>query len=371
MSSEPIYVTKPSLPPLSEFLPYLEQVWENRILTNNGPFHQSLENELAKFLGVKEVSLFNNGMSALVTAIHSLNLTGEVITTPFSFVATTHALALNNLKPVFVDIDPHTLNIDPLKIEAAITSKTSAILAVHCYGNPCDVEKIETIAKKHKLKVIYDAAHAFAVNLNGKSILNYGDLSILSFHATKVFNTFEGGATISHDSNTKKKIDLLKNFGIENETTVSLIGSNGKISEVNCCMGLLQLKYIEQYINSRKETDEAYRDGLKSVRGIRCLSTPAATKPNFAYFPILVSNDYPLSRDLLNEKLKEHNIYSRRYFYPLISNFPTYNDLPSSKPSNLIEANKAADQILCLPIYPGLSFEDQHRIISIIQEYAQ
>jgi dTDP-4-amino-4,6-dideoxygalactose transaminase len=357
----PIYVTQPSLPPLEEFIPYLEQIWENKWLTNGGPFHQELEQALCDYLGVKHLALFTNGTIALVTALQALHVTGEVITTPYSFVATTHSLLWNGIKPVFVDIDPVTLNLDPDKIEAAITPQTTAIMPVHCYGHPCDVERIQKIADKHGLKIIYDAAHAFGVQCHDGSVLNHGDLSVLSFHATKVFNTFEGGAIVCHDEKMKQHIDYLKNFGFEDEVTVLAPGINGKMSEFNAALGLLQLKYIDQALFQRKTIDAAYRERLKGVKGIHCLNNVSEKVANYAYFPIMVEVDYPLSRDDLYQKLKDIGIHPRRYFYPLISDFPMYRGLPSAHRDNLPASTAAALQVLCLPIYPDLD-------ISVIDE---
>lgn len=365
---KPIYVTQPFLPPLEEFQPYLEKIWESKWLTNSGPFHQEFEKNLTDYLGVEHLALFANGTLALVTALQALRITGEVITTPFSFVATAHSLLWNGIKPVFVDIDPETFNLDPEKIEAAITPHTTAILPVHVYGKPCDVEKIQKIADTYGLKVIYDAAHAFGVSYKDESILKHGDLSTLSFHATKVFNTFEGGAIICPDAKTKKRIDDLKNFGFADEVTVVATGINAKMNEMQAAFGLLQLKHINKVIERRHEIDTLYREQLSSIMGIFCLPFPVNTIYNYAYFPILIEKEYPLSRDELNEKLRQHNIYTRRYFYPLISDFPMYRGLPSSAQSNLPIARKAADQVLCLPIYPALENESIERIISIVKE---
>ena len=359
--SKPIYVTQPFLPPLEEFMPYLEKIWDNKILTNGGPFHQQLEQALCEYLGVAHISLFTNGTIALVTALQALRITGEVITTPYSFVATSHSLLWNGIKPVFVDIDPNTLNLDPAKIEAAITPHTTAIMPVHCYGHPCDVDAIQKIADNYNLKVIYDAAHAFGVECHCGSVLNHGDLSVLSFHATKVFNTFEGGAIICPDAKTKLRIDQLKNFGHVGELNVVAPGINGKMSEFNAALGLLQLKYIDEVHDRRKVIDLAYREQLKNVQGIHCLNNSNEKKANYAYFPILVGNDYPISRDDLNQKLKDIGINPRRYFYPLISDFPMYRGLPSAHRENLPIATASAQQVLCLPIYPDLD-------ISVVQE---
>ena len=367
MNKKPIYVTQPLLPPLEEFLPYLEQIWESKWLTNAGPFHQELEKKLAGYLGVEHLALFANGTLALVTALQALRITGEVITTPFSFVATAHSLLWNGIKPVFVDIHPATFNLDPEKIEAAITPHTTAIMPVHVYGKPCDVEKIQKIADIYGLKIIYDAAHAFGVRYKGESLLKHGDLSTLSFHATKVFNTFEGGAIVCPDAKTKKRIDDLKNFGFADEVTVVAPGINAKMNELQAAFGLLQLQHIDKAIDRRREIDNLYREELSSVSGISYPPLPANTIYNHAYFPILIEKEYPLSRDELNDKLRQHGIFPRRYFYPLISEFPMYRGLPSSSQSNLPMAKKVADQVLCLPIYPALENESVARIISIIK----
>lgn len=368
MKKDKIFVTKPTLPPFEDFVPYMKQIWDNKILTNGGPFHEQLEKELCEYLGVKHVCLFTNGTIALITALQALRVTGEVITTPYSFVATSHSLLWNGIKPVFVDIDPHTLNLDPKRIEAAITPQTTAIMPVHCYGHPCDVDAIQKIADNYNLKVIYDAAHAFGVQCHCGSILNHGDLSVLSFHATKVFNTFEGGAIICPDAKSKERIDHLKNFGHAGETTVVAPGINGKMSEFNAALGLLQLKYIDQALAKRKEIDEAYRERLKGVNGISCLNSAGEKVANYAYFPILVQSNYPIRRDDLYQKLKEIGIHPRRYFYPLISDFPMYSGLPSAHKENLPVATSAASQVLCLPIYPDLSMSVIDEITSFIAE---
>lgn len=365
MNNTPIYVTQPFLPPLDDFIPYLKQIWNNKILTNGGPLHEQLETELCNYLGVNNVSLFTNGTIALVTALQALCVKGEVITTPFSFVATAHSLLWNGIKPVFVDIDPNTLNLDPLKIESAITPNTTAILPVHCYGRPCEVDAIQNIADKYNLKVIYDAAHAFGVECHCGSVLNHGDLSVLSFHATKVFNTFEGGAIVSPDKETKQRIDYLKNFGFKNELSIVESGINGKMSEINAAFGLLQLKHMNSILLRRKTIDKKYREGLSHVKGIK-IPNEFPGVHNYSYFPILVKPDYNLSRDELYQKLKDHNIFSRRYFYPLISEFPMYRSLPSADKNNLPNAFAASLEVLCLPIYPNLSDDDLNKIISII-----
>lgn len=364
----PIYVTQPTLPPIEEFIPYLQQIWGNKVLTNGGPFHRQLENELAEYLGVKHISLFANATIALITSLQALRITGEVLTTPYSFVATAHSLLWNGNKPVFVDIDPKTFNINPEKIEAAITPSTSAILPVHCYGRPCDVDAIQSIADSYKLRVIYDAAHAFGVTCHCGSVLNHGDLSVLSFHATKVFNTFEGGAIVSPDLETKQRVDNLKNFGFVDEVTVVAAGINGKMSEFNASFGLLQLKHVDRAIARRKEIDQIYRHGLKNVRGITCPNSDPQANVNYSYFPILIDEDYPLSRDELYFSLKKKNIFARRYFYPLISNFPMYSNIPSAQPSNIPFATDAANKVLCLPIYPNLNDVEQSTVIEAIRQ---
>ena len=369
MEGKKITVTSPLLPPLEEFIPYLEKIWDSKWITNNGQFHQQLEEALCDYLGVKYISVFTNGTLPLITALQALRITGEVITTPYSFVATTHALWWNGIKPVFVDIDPQTLNLDPKKIERAITPKTTAIMPVHVYGNPCDMEEIQAIADKYGLKVIYDAAHAFGVRINGESILNFGDMSTLSFHATKTYNTIEGGALICHDEKTKKRIDYLKNFGFAGETEVVAPGINAKMDEVRAAYGLLNLKYVDKAIDNRKIIAQTYREGLKQIKGISCLHDIEGIRHNYSYFPIFVDEkEYGLTRDELYQKLKDNNILGRRYFYPLISDFSTYRELDSAKPSNLPIANKVADQVICLPIYDNLELKDVERVISKIQK---
>jgi dTDP-4-amino-4,6-dideoxygalactose transaminase len=368
--TRPIYVTQPYLPPLEEFIPYLQTIWDNRILTNAGPFHKQLESALCEYLGVDHLALFANGTLALVTAQQALRVTGEVITTPYSFAATAHSLHWNGIKPVFVDVCPKTLNLDPAKIEAAITPQTTAIMPVHCYGRPCDVDAIQKLADNYNLRVIYDAAHAFGVNTPSGSVLRHGDLSVLSFHATKVFNTFEGGAIVCPDAKTKQRIDHLKNFGFVDEVTVVAPGINGKMSEVNAAFGMLQLQHIDKALAQRKEIDTLYRKLLRDVPGIRCLPASSGEKAsNHAYFPILVEADYPLSRDALYQKFRDHDIWARRYFFPLISDFPMYRGLPSSSRANLPVAAAAAEKVLCLPIYPALAAGDVERIVGIIGEY--
>ena len=359
------YVTRPFLPPLEEFLPYLEEIWKSRWLTNGGPFHQQLESDLANYLGVEHLSLFTNGTIALVTALQSLRITGEVITTPYSFVATSHSLLWNNLTPVFVDIDPITCNLDPRRLEGAVTHKTTAILPVHCYGTPCDVAGIQTVADTFDLKVIHDAAHAFGVDLDGTSLLRAGDLSILSFHATKVFHTFEGGAIISGDRKMKQRIDHLKNFGFADEVTIMAAGINGKMSEIQAAMGLAQLRHIDELIRQRGEVATIYRRELSDVPGLRMPPSPTGFTPNYAYFPIFIEPGFRMSRDELYQAMRARGILVRRYFYPLISELAMYRGLPSASASNLPVANRLANEVLCLPIYHDLSNDDQGRVIEL------
>jgi dTDP-4-amino-4,6-dideoxygalactose transaminase len=361
------YVTQPLIPPLEEFIPYLEEIWKNKWLTNGGPFHEKLETELCAYLGVDHISLFTNGTIALVTALQALRVAGEVITTPYSFVATAHSLLWNGIRPVFVDIDPVTLNMDPACIEAAITPQTTAIMPVHCYGHPCDVGRIQEIADTYGLKVIYDAAHAFGVKYQDASVLNHGDLSVLSFHATKVFNTFEGGAIVCKDAKTKERIDHLKNFGFVDEVTVIAPGINGKMSEINAAFGLLQLKSIDAALLKRKEVDARYRIGLTGIEGIFMLPEHGSVIANYAYFPILVRPGYVTSRDALFQKLRDNGIFARRYFYPLISDFPMYRGLPSAASAGLPVAAKAAREVICLPIFPDLPPETIDFIIALIR----
>ena len=367
MDKRPIYVTQPHLPPFEEFVPVLKEIWDSKILTNGGPFHQQLERSLCEYLGIGHIALFTNATLALVTALQALRITGEVITTPYTFVATAHSLLWNGIKPVFVDIEPDTLNLDPAKIEAAITPQTTAIMPVHCYGQPCKVEEIQRIADTYNLRVIYDAAHAFGVKHGGQSVLAHGDLSVLSFHATKVFNTFEGGAIICPDEKTKKRIDHLKNFGFVDETVVIAPGINGKMSEFNAALGMLQLRHIQEAIHKRAHIDATYRAELADVPGLHCLERGSNVDTNYSYFPILVTPQFRCSRDELYQRLKANNIHPRRYFYPLVSSFPMYRSLPSANRSNLPVATQAADQILCLPIYPNLSAQDLGRIVDIIK----
>jgi dTDP-4-amino-4,6-dideoxygalactose transaminase len=367
MGDKPIYVTQPFLPPLDEFIPYLERIWDSKILTNGGPYHEELEAALCEHLGVDHIALFSNGTVALITALQALRITGEVITTPYSFVATSHSLLWNGIKPVFVDIDSETMNLDSAKIEAAITPQTTAIMPVHCYGHPCEVEAIQRIADIYNLRVIYDAAHAFGVRDRGGSVLRHGDLSVLSFHATKVFNTFEGGAIVCPDLKTKERIDRLKNFGFVDELTVIAPGINGKMSEINAAFGLLELKYVNDALVLRRKIDLRYRELLSGIPGITCVGHVRGIEPNYSYFPILVESDYPLDRDELYTKLKENGIFARRYFYPLISDFPMYRGMQSADPHNLPVAKQISQKILCLPIYPALPEEGVCRVASVIK----
>jgi dTDP-4-amino-4,6-dideoxygalactose transaminase len=361
-----IYVTRPHLPPLEELLPSLRKIWERRVLTNGGPLHQELEAALARHLDVEHVVLFNNATIALMAALRALDIRGEVITTPFSFVATSHALLWNGLTPVFVDIDPATLNLDPAKVEAAITPRTTALLPVHCYGHPCDVDALEAIARRRGLRVLYDAAHAFGVRCHCGSVLRHGDLSVLSFHATKVFNTFEGGAVICPDAGMRRKVEQLKNFGHEGEANVVATGLNGKMSEFNAAVGLAQLGHMADAIARRRAIDARYRGLLGDVPGLRCLETAGEATANYAYFPILVGEGYPLTRDELLVRMKAERVHPRRYFHPLISEFPMYRGLPSAAPGLLPVATRAAREVLCLPIYPDLTMEQVDRIAELI-----
>lgn len=367
MDNKLITVTSPLLPDLTEFNEILKDIWNRKWITNNGHFHQELEKALCEYLKVPYISLFTNGTLPLITALQALRITGEVITTPYSFVATTHALWWNGIKPVFVDIDPKTGNLDPDKIEAAITPKTTAIMPVHVYGKPCDTQRIKEIADKYGLKVIYDAAHAFGVEVNGESILNAGDMSTLSFHATKVYNTIEGGALVMHDAETKKRIDYLKNFGFANETTVVAPGINSKMDEVRAAYGLLNLRQVDAAIEARHQVAIKYREALQDVEGITFFKDMPKVKHNYSYFPIFVDADqYGMTRDELYFKMKEKYVLGRRYFYPLISTFSTYRGLESAHPENLPEAHKMADTVICLPMHHTLSPNDIKRILNCI-----
>lgn len=362
-----ITVTSPLLPNRDEFNEYLKQIWDSKWITNNGKYHKELEAALCEYLGVPYISLFTNGTLPLITALQALRITGEVITTPFSFVATTHSIWWNGIKPVFVDIDPETCNLDPEKIEAAITPKTTAIMPVHVYGKPCDTEKIQAIADKYGLKVIYDAAHAFGVKVNGESILNAGDMSTLSFHATKVYNTIEGGALVMKDEQTKKRIDYLKNFGFANETTVVAPGINSKMDEVRAAYGLLNLKQVDAAIEARRQVAVKYREALRSVEGITFMDDMPGVHHNYSYFPMFVDAEkYGMTRDDLYFKMKEKNVLGRRYFYPLITDFSTYKGLPSAAKDNLPVAYKKADEVICLPMHHELSDDDVKRVLDLI-----
>ena len=369
MNKDIITVTSPLLPNLDEFTESLKEIWESKWITNNGQFHQKLEAALAEYLKVPYVSLFTNGTLPLLTALQALRITGEVITTPYSFVATTHALWWNGIKPVFVDIDPSTGNIDPQKIEAAITPRTTAILPVHVYGKPCDTEAIQAIADKYGLKVIYDAAHAFGVEVNGESLLNAGDMSTLSFHATKVFNTIEGGAMVMHDEKTKQRIDYLKNFGFANEIEVVGPGINSKMDEIRSAYGLLNLKQVDAAIAARQKVAVAYRKALRNVDGISFWDDMPGVRHNYSYFPIFVDAEkYGMTRDELYMKMKDQGVWSRRYFYPLISEFSTYRGLESSRPENLPNAHMMADTVICLPMHHALTKEEIDKIIMVISK---
>ena len=367
MDKKTITVTSPLLPNLDEFNEMLKEIWASKWITNNGSFHQQLEKALAEYLKVPYISLFTNGTLPLLTALQALRITGEVITTPYSFVATTHSIWWNGCKPVFVDIEEETCGIDPDKIEAAITPKTTAIMPVHCYGKPVKTKAIQKIADKYGLKVIYDAAHAFGVEVDGESVLNAGDMSTLSFHATKVYNTLEGGALIMHDEQTKKRIDYLKNFGFAGETEVVAPGINSKVDEVRSAYGLLNLKQVDQAIANRQKVAQKYREALRNVPGIRFFDDMPGVRHNYSYFPIFINRDeYGMSRDELYFKMKDAKVLGRRYFYPLISTFSTYRGLPSAAPENLPVATKIANEVICLPMHHELTNEDIYRILSLI-----
>lgn len=368
MSDKTITVTSPLLPPLEDFIPYLQDIWGRKWITNNGHYHKELEKELCSYLGVKYISLFTNGTLPLITALQALGIReGEVITTPYSFVATSHAIWWNGLKPVFVDVDPANGNINPALIERAITPQTKAIMPVHVYGNPCDVDAIKEIADRHGLKVIYDAAHTFGVKVNGKSILTAGDISTLSFHATKTYNTVEGGALVSHSAEMKKEIDFLKNFGFANEVEVMAPGINSKMDEIRSAYGLLNLKHVDAAIEARKKIDTAYRAALKDVEGISMFEHLPDVTYNYSYFPIFIdAGKYGMTRDALYQKMKDAGVLGRRYFYPLISDFEPYKDLASAKPENLPVARRMADEVICLPLHHELTEADVERILSLI-----
>ncbi len=364
-----ITVTSPLLPDLEEFHDMLREIWASKWITNNGSFHKQLEKELAAYLKVPYISLFTNGTLPLITALQALRITGEVITTPYSFVATTHSLWWNGIKSVFVDVDPATCNLDPSKIEAAITPKTTAIMPVHCYGKPCDTKAIQEIADKYGLKVIYDAAHAFGVEVNGESVLNAGDMSTLSFHATKVYNTIEGGAMVMQDEVTKKRIDYLKNFGFANETTVVAPGINSKMDEMRSAYGLLNLRQVDAAIAARQKVANAYREALRDVEGISFLDDMPGVRHNYSYFPIFIDAErFGKTRDALYQEMKEANVLGRRYFYPLISEFSTYKGLPSATRENLPVAYRLADTVLCLPMHHDLSDADIERVLKFFRK---
>lgn len=368
MNEKLLTVTAPLLPDLEDFNALLKEIWDSKWITNNGRFHQQLEKELAEYLNVPFLSLFTNGTLPLITALQAMDVKGEVITTPYSFVATTHSIWWNGLKPVFVDIEPSTCNIDPAKIEAAITPQTTAIMPVHCYGKPCDTKAIQDIADRYGLKVIYDAAHAFGVDVDGESLLNAGDMSTLSFHATKVYNTIEGGALVMKDEETKRKIDYLKNFGFRNEVEVVAPGINSKMDEMRSAYGILALRQVDEAIEARHRVAMQYRDALKNVPGLRFFEDMPGVKHNYSYFPVFINaEDYGMTRDQLYFKLKESNILGRRYFYPLISTFEPYRALPSSTAENLPVATRIADEVICLPMHHELTDSDVERVIGIIK----
>ena len=367
MDNHQITVTSPLLPDLDELNEMLKDIWNSKWVTNNGKYHKQLEKELADYLKVPYVCLFTNGTLPLITALQALRVVGEVITTPYSFVATSHSLWWNGIKPVFVDIDPNNCGLDPEKIEAAITPKTTAIMPVHCYGKPCDVEGIQEVADKYGLKVIYDAAHAFGVEINGKSILEYGDMSTLSFHATKVYNTLEGGALIVKNEKMKQRIDYLKNFGFSGETEVVAPGINGKVDEVRAAYGILNLRQVGKAIEARHQVAIRYREGLCGVEGISFFDDTPGVKHNYSYFPIFIDAEkYGMTRDELYFKIRKQNVLGRRYFYPLISTFSTYRGLESSKQENLPVAHRVAEQVICLPMHHELSDGDVERILKLI-----
>jgi dTDP-4-amino-4,6-dideoxygalactose transaminase len=365
----PINVTQPLLPDLQDYCGILRQVWDNRFLTNNGPIAKRLEKELAGYLGVPHLSLFSNGTVALQLACRVLRLKGEVITTPFTFAATSHALYWNGLKPIFCDIDDETFTIDPDRVEESITPDTTAILPVHVYGNPCKVERLHEIADKHGLKIIYDAAHAFGVEINGKPVGSFGDISMFSLHATKIYHTIEGGALTFKNPGLKQRADELRNFGIIREDRIDEPGINGKLNEIQAGMGLLLLEMVDREIARRKEITRIYRDMLHNIPGIRINKDQDGVKHNYPYFVIRVdSSEYGLSRDDLQKRLREYNIFSRRYFYPLCSQFRCYRDLPSSRAENLPVAKKASEEVLVLPLYGRLTNGEVEKICSIIGE---
>ena len=370
MDKKQITVTSPLLPDLDEFQKLLKEIWDSKWVTNNGSFHKRLETALCEYLKVPYISLFTNGTLPLLTALQALRITGEVITTPYSFVATTHSIWWNGCKPVFVDIDPSNCGIDPDKIEAAITPHTTAIMPVHCYGKPCDMERIQAVADKYGLKVIYDAAHAFGVEVNGESVLNQGDMATLSFHATKVYNTLEGGALVMHDAETKKRVDYLKNFGFAGETEVVAPGINSKMDEVRAAYGLLNLRQVDEAIEKRHQVAIRYREALRDVKGIRFFEDMPGVRHNYSYFPIFVDADeYGMTRDELYFKMKEQGVLGRRYFYPLISTFSSYCGLPSAAPENLPVATRIANEVICLPMHHELNNDDIDRVLEIVDNH--
>ena len=369
MKKNQIFVGEPSLPPLEELIPYLERVWKNKMVSNSGPFHQQFEEELCKYLNVPYISLVSNGTVGLMIALQALDIKGEVITTPYTYAATSQSLLWNKIKPVFIDIDPTTLNIDPKKIEGVITPHTSAIMPVHAYGNPCDVDEIEKIAVKYKLKVVYDAAHAFGVEDDRGSILKYGDLSVMSFHATKVFNTFEGGAIVSKDSDLKNRIDQIKNFGKASETDVDQIGFNGKMNEFSSALGILNLKYITTNIKKRKTLHDAYCNELKNTIGIRCHKEFKLVENNYSYFPIFVDDKYPLTRDQLYFRLKENGINGRRYFYPLVTQLSIFNKVNDKNKNDLSIAERITKRVICLPIFSDMDPKTINMIVNLIKSF--
>jgi dTDP-4-amino-4,6-dideoxygalactose transaminase len=367
MDKNTITVTSPLLPDRAEFELMLKEIWDSKWITNNGQFHKQLEKALCEYLKVPYISLFTNGTLPLLTALQALRITGEVITTPYSFVATTHSIWWNGCRPVFVDIEESTCGLDPEKIEAAITPKTTAIMPVSCYGKPCKMDEIQAIADKYGLKVIHDAAHAFAVEVNGESWLNKGDMASLSFHATKVYNTLEGGALVMHDEQTKKRIDFLKNFGFAGETEVVAPGINSKMDEVRAAYGLLNLRQVDEAIEKRHQVAVKYRAALRNVKGVRFFDDMPGVRHNYSYFPIFIkAEEYGMTRDELYFKMKEHSVLGRRYFYPLISTFSTYRGLPSAAQENLPVATRIANEVICLPMHHVLSDEDINRILELI-----
>lgn len=363
----PLYVTKPLLPPLDDYLPYLEAIWQSGEVTNGARFHRELEAALAAYLGVEHLCLFANGTLALLAALKALDIHGEVITTPYSFVATAHVLRWNGITPVFADIDPLTLTLRADAVEAAITPATRAILPVHVYGAPCDCAGLGALARRHGLALLYDAAHAFGVSDAGGSLLRHGDLSVLSFHATKVFHTFEGGAVVCRDAAMKRQLDLLKNFGFVDETTVVETGLNAKLDELRAAFGLLQLRHVDAAIEARRQIDARYRAQLAGLLGLRCWPLPAVARFNYGYFPVFIEGG-PAVRDAVAATMRKQEVMVRRYFYPLISDFPMYAALPSAAPAQLPVARAAADSVLCLPIYPQMSAADCAAVVAALTE---